>query len=431
MGSYEPSIIVHKVNCRDRSITPLHFLFGLGLCAVTPVVHSALEIELMDRLGAEGGVDGRSSTTDSAQPVPECILTLRHPNPQRADADVHCLVGFRNGMLGEFLFNDSSIRCLSSRFIGMVPVGLAEVVGDLVLAISDRAFLLSQMKGNRHLVASPLDFPAGCVVAAAVFLDPSSGRAASTVDASKDQHGGTGGEAAPGHGTGLPLLACCDRDGNLRLLSLKEPPAVHRLHCTPQSITAVPQLGKLLLVCSSAPRGSAPVFELRLFDPQSQLTEASFALPAGVMVTSTCLWPLGTGAELAAGDHRSNDWLKTAFGSPICEVQEDSEGLSTSSGDFVALAAPPQIERAASGESRPGQHGSASGESSSIHTCLSAVKGVAAALTCCTFNRPANDNSPCGSPREFLGSWSESRNQEVFVVVGTRCGGQFSVYSHN
>ncbi|GMH32720.1 hypothetical protein BSKO_00554 [Bryopsis sp. KO-2023] len=394
MGSYKPGIKVFAIPGRNQSPVPHCSLSEESICSRMISLHSDLGFPPI--------------TDDERHPdpfIPESIMSCRGPI-ELEETSVRFLVGFRNGTLAEYTLEGSggdALKCNSLVHIGARPLWMVKIDESSIMCMSDRTFLMKYMESSGCLVSFPLALPSNIVSGTILMGNETlwhTVKAGSLVPNSKLF------QRDPKMGSNaMPVLACIDESGEFSLMPLCETVESFQLHAAPLSVAPIPGTEKMLTSCSSDSGSQlSDVHHLRLIDMGSHEEDARFRLPTGCMTSCLCLWPP---AQPNPSNARSDGGNPSGFGSPIHSdvAMSDSETSSHVQPIDEATGAVP-----------------AEPSSSGIHSCLSAVKGMAAVLTCCgSFIRPPSSIS--STPRHAnaqLGSAGEGVLDSFYITVGTR-----------
>lgn len=393
---------------------PLTCLSGQRLCSGLNLLHGELGLVSLGHTGTN------SHILDEPPPIPESIVafpTLHMPAKQA----VTFLIGFRNGMLGNYLLKQAEERvileCTSLINIGTHPICLGRVDHERILCMSDSIFIVRRSQSSGELLTYPISLPPNIVTGVVFMADESiwssvhkqSHEPLNSTDTLCDIPGAIS--------CSIPVLASVDGARDFTLTALCSSIESVPLQATPQFVMRVPGRLRMLTTCSYSTTSTpnAPdTHDIRLIDMASSKEESRFTMPPGAKITSVCLWPPVDSTNLMQEEMSDISVGPTAASlGMLCQGVLTAEELATQQVDSIYC---PMAE--------PGASSARDCTNSGIQSCLSVVKGMAAALSCCgSLARPPSSLASSPKCQDLQGNDANNRGEGdkgFLITVATR-----------
>lgn len=414
VGTYEPGIIVFLVPGPGKAPIPFSCLSGQNLCSGLNLLHGQLGLASTVQMGTESGI------IDEPPPIPESMIAFPTPHMMEKRAESF-LIGFRNGMLGNYILEQAEERvileCTSLVNIGTHPICLRRVDNERILCLSDSIFIVRRSKSSGELLTYPISLPPNIVTGVVFMADETVWSSVHEQSHEPLNSTNTLCDIPGAFSCSIPVLAFVDGARDFTLTALCSSIESIPLQATPQFVMRVPGKQRVLTTCSysTASAPNAPeTHDIRLFDMEGSKEEARFTMPPGAKITSICLWP-----QVDSTDLMQEETNETSVGTTATSLGMLCQGVLTGEKSTTR-----QVGYSYCPKTDPGASSARDRTTSSIQSCLSVVKGMAAALTCCgSLARPPSSLASSPKCEDLQGDDANNRDEGdkgFFITVATR-----------
>lgn len=363
VGTYQPSIEVFEIDVKNKRMDHVYALKDAEYGMLFPKGENQdINIHKVDR-----------------QPVPEDIKIIGHDDKKVTTL----LVAFRDGCLGEFIFDkiEKEIRPMNFFHVGALPVTLEVIRKDLLLATSNRSFLF-KLKPNDSLLTAVRDVQE--------IQLPSHVRNCTVLTFPSDMP--LWKESEDDRVLELPaileelkndvrlryLFVYVDMDGMLRIAGIQKQVKSISIGHPIEKLIRIPNCHHLIAV--SKANG------LFFVDMEKERVCCRFRLNSNEVITAACLWP-------------SNRVSRSSSLSNGFRGRTQTEGLSElqSERGFVSRMSEDRLQK-----------------------YMKTIRGMAAAFSCCHVfgSCPSTESSPRIQELRMSRS-EETKSNEFRLVIGT------------